>query len=290
MRSDHPEHGGTALLFPGQGSQTSEMRSTVAASRPDLLELSIALVGEDPFPRVEEGTRFAQPAVFAASIACWERAGKPDAAFLAGHSLGEIAALVAAGCLDSQDGLRLAVVRGRLMQEAAENGRPGGMLAVLGSDEFALEVAAKLSLTLANFNAPGQIVLSGPADDLAGARKLAKAEGVRTMRVAVQGAFHSPAMQPAVAAFRRALDRVPFVEPRKPVYSSTTAAPFSNVREALAGALTQPVRWLQTLRALQDRGASRFLEAGPGRVLTGLVRRSLESTDAENLDREPANA
>src|SRR3954447_18768495 len=122
----------TALLFPGQGSQVSGMRDLVEASRPDLLELSAALVGEDPFALVDEGTRFTQPALYCASVALWERAGRPRAELYAGHSLGELAALVTAGSIEAIAGLRLAIRRGELMQAAAEAAPEGGMLAVLG--------------------------------------------------------------------------------------------------------------------------------------------------------------
>src|ERR1700758_786633 len=123
----------TAILFPGQGSQTPEMRETVAEVRPDLLSLAEQVVGEDPFPRAEEGTKFAQPAIFCASLAGWEALGRPLGDYMAGHSLGELAALVAAGCLSEADGVRLVALRGRLMQEAGEHAGDGGMVAVLGA-------------------------------------------------------------------------------------------------------------------------------------------------------------
>src|SRR5947209_5890910 len=110
----------SAILFPGQGSQSPAMRETVARVRPDLLELVREAVGEDPFERVEDGTKFAQPAIFCASLAGWTELGRPDADYMAGHSLGELAALVAAGCLDERDGVELVALRGRLMQEAGE--------------------------------------------------------------------------------------------------------------------------------------------------------------------------
>ncbi len=111
-----------ALLFPGQGSQRDGLRELVAEHRPDLLELATELTGDDPFEQIEDGTRFQQPAIYSASLACWTAAGRPRADLLAGHSLGELAALVAGGALDELDGLRLAVTRGRLMQEAADRG------------------------------------------------------------------------------------------------------------------------------------------------------------------------
>ena len=122
----------TAILFPGQGSQTPEMRETVAEVRPDLLSLAEQVVGEDPFPRAEEGTKFAQPAIFCASLAGYEALGRPSGDFMAGHSLGELAALVAGGYLHERDGLELVALRGRLMQESGERAGDGGMLALLG--------------------------------------------------------------------------------------------------------------------------------------------------------------
>src|SRR5215467_10479297 len=122
----------TSIIFPGQGSHTPDMRATVAEHRPDLLELATAVVGVDPFPLAEDATNYAQPAIFCASLAGWEALGRPDGDFMAGHSLGELAALVAAGALDEQDGLELVALRGRLMQEAGERAGDGGMLALLG--------------------------------------------------------------------------------------------------------------------------------------------------------------
>src|SRR5947209_19001826 len=123
----------TALLFPGQGSQTPQMRETVARERPELLEAVAEAVGEDPFPRVDDGTRFAQPAIFCASLAGWRALGEPAAELSAGHSLGELAALVAAGALGALDALRLVALRGVLMQRAGEQGAEGGMVALLGA-------------------------------------------------------------------------------------------------------------------------------------------------------------
>ena len=146
----------TAILFPGQGSQTPEMRDTVAEVRPDLLSLAEQIVGEDPFARAEEGTRFAQPAIFCASLAGWESLGRPSADFMAGHSLGELAALVAAGCLEERAGLELVALRGKLMQESGERAGDGGMLALLGAGaaDHAAELAEANGLSVANDNSP----------------------------------------------------------------------------------------------------------------------------------------
>jgi malonyl CoA-acyl carrier protein transacylase len=160
-----------AALFPGQGSHTPDMRERVERRAPELLERCVALVGEDPFARVEQSTRFAQPAIFCASLAGWDALGlEPGAA--AGHSLGELAALAAAGVLDRDDALRLVVLRGRLMADADDR---GSMLALVGaSEEEAAEVARAAGVTVANDNAPGQVVLSGDRDDLARAEELAR--------------------------------------------------------------------------------------------------------------------
>lgn len=273
----------TAILFPGQGSQTDDMRALVARACPEMLEQAADRLGVDPFERVDQGTAYAQPALYCASLAGWTAAGRPDSEFMAGHSLGELAALVAAGSLDASDGLSLALTRGRVMQEAAESGPGGGMLAVLGDEEPTRDVAERLGLTVANDNAPGQLVLSGSGDALAAARAELKGAGLRTIRLRVQGAFHSPAMESAVPAFRAALDDVEFAPPRVPVMSSTTARPFDDIRRRLAEALIRPVRWREALVALYDAGARRFVETGPGSVLTGLVRRTLDSVDATTV-------
>jgi [acyl-carrier-protein] S-malonyltransferase len=272
----------TALLFPGQGSQTAQMRETVAHERPDLLEHAVEVVGEDPFPRVDDGTRFAQPAIFCASLAGWRALGEPDAAMAAGHSLGELAALVVAGVLAERDGLRLVTLRGALMQRAGEEAGDGGMVALLGAGaaERAAELADAHGLSVANDNSPGQIVLSGPRTVLPEAAEAAHALGLRSMMLPVTGAFHSPMMASAVDAFAAALDGVEVGSPTATiVVSAVTAAPFTDVRAELAQALTQPVRWRETMLALRDLGAERFLEVGPGRVLTGLAKRTVPGVE-----------
>src|SRR5438034_1109105 len=177
----------TAILFPGQGSQTPEMRDTVAEVRPDLLSLAEQIVGEDAFRRVEEGTKFAQPAIFCASLSGWASMGRPAGDLMAGHSLGELAALVAAGCLDERDGLELVALRGRLMQESGERAGDGGMLAVLGKGaaDHATELAEAHALAVANDNSPQQVVLSGDRSGFEGAVSAARELGLRAMDLPV---------------------------------------------------------------------------------------------------------
>jgi malonyl CoA-acyl carrier protein transacylase len=258
------------------------MGAVVAMQRPDLWDLALELLGVDPFEGLAESTRLAQPAIYCASLACWEQAGRPASAMIAGHSLGELAALVAGGALGDEEGLRVAIVRGRLMEEAA-GASPGGMMAVLGEGADVGQVGARFGLTVANDNAPGQVVLSGPVEGLSGARRELRAAGLKAIRLPVAGAFHSPAMARAAERFREALAAVSFREPRVPVYSSIAAQPFDDPRAGLAAALTQPVRWRQTLKQMHDHGAREFVEIGPGDVLSGLVRRSLEGVEVRSL-------
>jgi malonyl CoA-acyl carrier protein transacylase len=276
----------TALLFPGQGSQTDDMREIVARTSPELLEHAVKLIGVDPFERVEDGTAYAQPALYCAGLARWTAAGRPEASFMAGHSLGELPALAAAGSIGEIEGLTLAVARGRAMQEAGESGSPGGMMAVLGKGEGegAAQTAERLGLTIANDNAPGQVVLSGPLDALETARTELKDAGLKAMSLPVGGAFHSPAMAAAAPAFEAALAEVEITPPRVTVVSSITTQPFDDIRRELALALTSPVRWRETLIAMSDAGARRFVETGPGNVLTKLVRRTVDGAEASVLE------
>jgi [acyl-carrier-protein] S-malonyltransferase len=266
-----------ALLFPGQGSHTADMRETVERHRPDLLELALEEVGPDLFERAADGTRWAQPAIYCAALAGADELAV-DADVMAGHSLGEITALVAADAIAVEDGLRVVAARGRLMQEAAEETGDGGMTAVRareGNRATIAEVAAATQVAIANDNAPDQLVLSGSLSALDDAEAQLKERGVRGKRLPVAGAFHSPLMMPAVEPFRALLAETEIAEPRVPVYSCVTAEPFDDIRERLVQAITHPVRWLDVMRALDARGVTNFVETGPGHVLTNLVRKSL---------------
>ncbi len=267
----------SAILFPGQGSHTEDMAEMVRSLRPDLLERVTELVGQDPFPLAAQSTDFAQPAIFCASLAGWERLGRPLGEMMAGHSLGELGALAASGALLEDAALQLVVVRGRLMSQARE----GGMVALMGAGaaEHAPELAERHGLSLANDNSPQQVVLSGEREQLAPVMASAKELGLRALELPVSGAFHSPLMVPAVAEFRGALERAEVHEPAVPVFSAVTAAPFDDVRERLAQALTMPVRWRETLQAMHARGAERFVEVGPGKVLSALAKRTLSGVE-----------
>lgn len=257
------------------------MHAAVERHRPDLLERALAELGKDPFARVEEGTAWAQPALYCASLAGWSQLGEPTADLYAGHSLGEVAALVAAGSIGAEDGLRLVVLRGRLMQRAADFNPGGGMLAVRTGATEASAIAAEAGLSVANDNAPDQVVLSGTAEEILAGMEAARRAGLRAKRLAVSGAFHSPAMAAAVPQLEKLLAEMEFRPARAPVFSCVTAAPFDDVRRRLAEALVRPVRWREILLALHSRGVRRFVEVGPGRVLTGLVRKTLDGVEAE---------
>jgi [acyl-carrier-protein] S-malonyltransferase len=266
------------MLFPGQGSHADGMEEPYRNA--SLLRRGLAQLDYDPFARLAGGTRFQQPALFLCGVAAWEQAGRPDAAAAAGHSLGEYAALVAAGALEFDDALRLVDIRAAAMSDAGD-ASPGGMVALLGaSPEAAEELAERHRLSVANDNAPGQIVLSGPRDAVQRAADDADDVGARARVLPVSGAFHSPAMRPAQDALRAALAEVEVTAPRFPVYSNGTAAPFEDVREQLAANLLAPVRFRESVLAMRADGVEEFDELGPGNVLAALVKRTLREAPA----------
>jgi malonyl CoA-acyl carrier protein transacylase len=271
----------SALLFPGQGSHAERMEEPYRDH--PVLERGLELLGYDPFERLSEGTRYQQPALFLCSVAAWEQwreeADEEDEArAAAGHSLGEYAALVAAGALQFDDAVRLVDERATAMADAGEL-EPGGMVAILGGDARDVRaLASRLGLIVANDNAPGQLVLSGPVDAVAEAEEVARDEtGARARRLDVTGAFHSPLMEPAAERLRAALGATPISEPQIPVYSNGTASPFVDIRRELSQNLLRGVRWRETLLAMRTAGIERFVELGPGAVLTGLVKRTLQA-------------
>jgi [acyl-carrier-protein] S-malonyltransferase len=274
-----PEAPRIALMFPGQGSHGADMDDPYRGT--DLFERGLELLGEDPFAKLDEGTRWQQPAVFLCSVCAWDAAGRPGAGAGLGHSLGEYAALVAAGALEFDQALSLVDRRAEAMARAAAD-RPGGMVALLGGRSEAVEeLADELGLTVANDNAPGQVVLSGDRDRVEQAAERAREAGAKARILDVAGSFHSSAMEPALRALREALSKVDFRSPQFPVFSCGTAAPFSDPAEELATNMVRPVRWRQVVEAALAGGIERFRELGPGSVLTGLVRRIEASTTAE---------
>jgi len=286
---------GLAFIFPGQGSQYVGMGQDVYEVYPVARAVFDEADGVLGFPlsalcftgpkEVLDDTINTQPAIFVTSVALW-RVIEPwlsDGAFFAGHSLGEYSALVAAEGLDFAAGLRLVRERGRLMKAAGERSR-GGMAAILGLDaptvericDQAREVTSGV-VQAANYNSPGQIVISGDEGSLAEAMARAKAAGARrVVRLAVSIAAHSPLMSWAVAPFRRAVEAVPFRAPNTPVVGNVAAKPLTSAGDIvseLVQQLTAPVRWTESIQWMIAQGVDTFVEVGPGKVLTGLVRR-----------------
>ncbi len=287
----------TAFVFPGQGSQVVGMGKDLVEAYPvaretfenadDILGFGLStLCFEGPEATLND-TINTQPALYVAGIATLRALQQeaPDAvpSFVAGHSLGELTALTAAGALAFEDGVRLVRERGRLMKAAGEQS-PGAMAALLGLDtEAVLDVCAKAReqtggvLVLANDNCPGQIVISGDNTAIDAGIELAKKAGARrAVKLAVSIAAHSPLMESASAEFQEALKGIDFSEPTIPIYANVTAAPLTSaeaIREELNNQLTHSVRWTESVRAMIAAGAEHFVELGPKDVLSGLLRR-----------------
>jgi malonyl CoA-acyl carrier protein transacylase len=273
----------TAVLFPGQGSLTPDAPEHARAVCPQLVELATELIGDDPFTLAHERTDFAQPAIFVASLAGWRERDVANVVAMAGHSRGELSALAAAGASGTDVALRLVVLRGRLMQKAAE-GNGGGMIALLGGEpDAAQRLADEHGLTIANDNAPGQLVLSGPLGGIETLRRSAREHGFKALVLDVAGAFHSRAVASAHAPFLEALRAVRWSPPTVPVVSCVTARPFTDAPQQLADALVSPVRWREVMTTLFDLGARDFVDVGPGHVLARLVPRNLPEVEAHAL-------
>jgi [acyl-carrier-protein] S-malonyltransferase len=288
-----------AIVFPGQGSQFVGMgralvETSAAAGR--VFEQADAALGiplttlafEGPAGELED-TINAQPAILTTSIAALVAIEEQAAALgrrvepvvVAGHSLGEFTALVAAGSLEFEEALRLVRERGRLMKEAGQE-RPGGMAAVLGLDDAVLDaVVAEASsegiVVVANANCPGQTVISGEVGALTRAIELAKERGAkRVARLAISIASHSPLMTRAAAQLTELIDRVPFRAPRVPIVGNVSGRAITTVeeiRQELAHHVERPVNWTRSVQEMVALGATTFVEVGPGQALTGLIKR-----------------
>lgn len=288
-----------AILFPGQGSQKTGMAKDHFDSNDqfrkrveeadELLGYSLSeIMFEGPADTLTQ-TQYTQPAIFLHSTALFETLEEnPD--MVAGHSLGEFSALAAAGVITFEQALSLVSLRGKLMQEAGEI-HPGTMAAVIGMDDEAVdricEEATKIMnkpVVPANYNCPGQLVISGDVDAVKKAVDIAKEKGCRLAKMLpVSGAFHSPLMQPAYDGLEEKLNDIEFSDASCPVYSNYTAEATTDaatLKKNVLDQLLNPVRWTQTLQNMHKNGASEFVEVGPGKVLQGLVKRTLK--DAEN--------
>jgi [acyl-carrier-protein] S-malonyltransferase len=263
------------LLFAGQGSQDNAMHDLAQRHCPELLSQAIERLGCDPFERIEEGTLYMQPALYCGALAHWREAGEPHGEFAAGHSLGELAALTAAGYLDPPEGMRLVLERAIAMDRAATASEPGGLMAVVGPQQLTLELCHAHQLTVAADNEPRQMVLSGPLNRLQEARVEARGRGLKAVHLRVLLALHSPAMKPAVASFEEALRVAELRPPRMTVIANLTAKPFTDVRDELVKAIISPVRWRESVLTMHGAGVGSYREMGSSQILTGLVERTL---------------
>jgi [acyl-carrier-protein] S-malonyltransferase len=279
-----------AYIFPGQGAQFSGMGLDLYENSPlaqELFEKANGILGFHITDIMFEGstgelkeTKVTQPAIFLHSVILAKTLGdnfKPD--MVAGHSLGEFSALVAAGALTFEDGLKLVSQRAQAMQKACEL-QPSTMAAVLGLDDALVE---KICATIegvvvpANYNCPGQLVISGDVEAINKACKALKEAGARRALVLpVGGAFHSPLMEPAREELAAAIENTTFSTPNCPIYQNVTATAItdkSEIKANLISQLTAPVLWTQSVQQMIEDGASHFTEVGPGKVLQGLVRK-----------------
>ncbi|MCL6523318.1 MAG: ACP S-malonyltransferase [Thermoflavifilum sp.] len=279
-----------AIVFPGQGSQFKgmgkELYDRYSTAR-ELFEQANQLLGfrisDIMFEGSEEElkqTRVTQPAIFLHSIIAFFMHPELPMDMVAGHSLGEFTALVASGVLSFEDGLQLVATRAQAMQEACMQ-HPSAMAAVLGmKDEDVEKICAGIDheiVVAANYNCPGQLVISGTRKGIEIACEKLKAAGAkRALPLPVSGAFHSPLMEPAREKLQQAIATVTFHTPSCPIYQNVTASPTTDakvIRQQLIDQLTSPVKWTQTIRMMIADGATDFTEIGPGKVLSGLIQK-----------------
>ncbi|MDR0814340.1 MAG: ACP S-malonyltransferase [Bacteroidales bacterium] len=289
-----------AYIFPGQGAQYSGMGKDMyeqSAKARDMFAKANEILGfsitDVMFSGTEDDlkqTKVTQPAVFLHSVILAKMLGdrfRPD--MVAGHSLGEFSALVAAKALSFEDGLRLVSKRARAMQKACE-AVPSTMAAVLGLEDDRVEEICRTikGVVAANYNCPGQVVISGAVDAVdAACEKLKEAGAKRALRLAVGGAFHSPVMEPARVALEQAISETEFLFPVCPVYQNVSAKPVihpEEIKENLIAQLTAPVRWTQAVQNMIADGATDFIEVGPGKVLQGLITKTNNNVNAGSAE------
>lgn len=292
----------TALVFPGQGSQAPGMGKALYDASPvakEMFDRANDILGFDivniMFNGTEEDlkqTSVTQPAIFLHSVAL-AAAGGFQGNMVAGHSLGEFSALVAAGVLSFEDGLRLVAIRANAMQKAC-NLAESTMAAIVGLEDEQVEaVCAQFDdVVPANYNSVGQLVISGSKSGIAAAIEAAKAAGAKIAKeLVVNGAFHSPFMQPAAEELAAGIAATTFHDAKVPIYQNVTAAPATSadlIKANLVAQLTAPVRWTQTVRQMSADGATSFTEIGPGKVLAGLIKRINKDAQTANFDNLPA--
>ncbi len=280
----------TALLFPGQAAQFVGMGSKITSSDPKAQELMTQadeilgyalseIMYQGPVEKLTE-TIYTQPAVYVHSMLVYQKMASLKAPIaLAGHSLGEISACVAAEVMSFEDGLRLVQKRAEAMQKACEL-NPSTMAAVLGMDDEIVESICESieGVVPANYNCPGQLVISGTKEGIAAAIEVCKEKGAkRALEISVGGAFHSPLMEPAMVAFKKAISAIDMKDAKIPVYQNVDAQPHTAAEEIRANLIDQvisPVRWTSTMNKMIADGISEFVEVGgKGRILLGMLRK-----------------
>ncbi len=300
-----------AFVFPGQGSQSLGMLTELGAQQPLVRETfaeASAALGYDLWVLIQQGpeeqlnqTDKTQPAILAASIALWrlwlaEGGAKP--AFVAGHSLGEYSALVAAGSLPFADAVKLVELRGQLMQQAVPAGT-GGMAAILGLEDADVLAACSDAaqgevVSAVNFNAPGQVVIAGSAAAVERAIEACKVRGAkRAMSLPVSVPSHCDLMKPAAERFADAIAAIDWQAPQIPLVQNVSAAVVADLdalKRDLLAQLYSPVRWVESIVALSEQGVTELVECGPGKVLSGLNKRCVKGINTYNLDTPEAFA